>query len=61
MSEKSTVKVLLKSGVSKDSKMGFEIEATCVEGTTKETMQLLGDMAMKEAERLANIKINIQG
>ena len=60
MTEKSSVKVLLKSGVSKDSKIGFEIEATACEGATEELMTFLGDMALKQAERLANTKVNLQ-
>ena len=59
--EKSAIRFLLKKGVTKGSELGFEIEVTAVTGTTPEELSMLGDLALKEAERLAKIEVKLSG
>ena len=53
MTEKSNVKVLIKTGVS-SNKVGVEIEVTLCEGTELKTLEKLGDDAKQLAWKLFN-------
>ena len=55
----SYVRVLLKKGVSKDSKIGFEIESQCDLDTTKDQLIELGKRCIEANSVL--MKLSLQG
>lgn len=57
MAEKSSVRFVLKRGVSKSSEMGFEIEVIAVEGATEDSLKAIGELAVREARRLMNTEV----
>ena len=60
MIEKSSVKFVLKKGVSKGSELGFELEVNAVEGITKDELWALCQLAKTTAEDLYNQEMRLK-